>query len=406
MTREAVGVGRSAPMDAYVIGVAHTRFGEAWDRSLRDLMTEAGLAAIEDAGVAGESIDEVFLGTMSTGKHVGQEHVAPLLLDGAGLGSLHLPATRIEAAGASGGVAFRAAVTNIRSGASDVVVVGGVEKMTDVSDRDQAAIQASGLDVEWEHVHGATHASQHALLAKAHMARYDTTRDQLAAVAVKNHAHATKNPLAQFQRAIQPEMVTGSPVLADPLTMFDAAPASDGAAVAVLASSRVIDRFNRKRAVRVSGSGQGSDCLALHGRASLTAHEATRAAARRAYQQAGISPADIDVAEVHDNYTISELLAIEDLALVKPGHGGPATINGRTTYGGDLVVNPSGGLKARGHPAGATGIAQICEITWQLRGDAGERQVPGARIGVAHNAGGTGATAVVHVLECAEEATK
>lgn len=382
---------------AYVIGASHTRFGEIWDRSFRQLMTEAGLGAIQDARISGDEIDEVFVGTMSTGKLVGQEHVAGLLLDGAGLADLHLPATRVEAAGASGGLAFRQAVQAIRSGNADLVVVGGIEKMTDVSDADAAAIGAGGIDQEWEHFFGATDAAVHALLAKRHMHIHGTTREQMADVAVKNHRHAAKNPLAQFQREITREHVLGASVVAEPLGMFDAAPLSDGAACVVLCSDRVVDSY--QGAVKVSGSGQASDTLALHDRHDLTTWMATEYAARRAYAEAQISTADIDLAEVHDGYTIGEILAIEDLGLVKKGEGGPATESGRTTYGGDVVVNPGGGLKARGHPAGATGIAQICELTWQLRGTAGERQVKDARIGVAHNTGGTGATAVVHVLE-------
>ncbi len=392
-----MGAPRPRP-EAHVIGVAHTAFGEAWDQSYRSLMTEAGLAGLKDAGIQGDEIDEVFVGTMSTGKLVGQEHVAPLLLDGAGLADRLLPATRVEAAGASGGLAFRQAVQAIRAGTADIVVVGGLEKMTDVSDTDAQAIGSGGIDQEWEHFFGGTDAAMHALMTKRHMAQHGTTREQLAAVAVKNHAHGARNPLAQFQREITPETVTNSPIVADPLTIFDCAPLSDGAAVAVLCSDRVVASY-REDAVKIAGAGQASDTLALHNRRSLTSWRATELAARRAYSEAGVSPADIQLAEVHDAYTICEILAIEDLGLVKKGEGGPATLEGRTTFGGEIVVNPSGGLKARGHPAGATGIAQICELTWHLRGEAGERQVKDAKIGIAHNTGGTGATAVVHVLE-------
>lgn len=384
--------------DAYVIGAAHTRFGEAWESSFRDLMTEAGLAAIQDAGIQGDDIDAVYVGTMSTGKLLGQEHIAPLLLDGAGLADRHVPATRVEAAGASGGLAFRQGVQLIRSGSADVVVVGGVEKMSDVSDADAQALHAAGIDQEWEHFFGATNAALHAILTKRHMAKFGTTREQLAHVAVKNHAHGAKNPLAQFRNILDTDKVTRAPVVADPLTMFDCAPLSDGAACIVLASDRVAHTY-RKDAVRVAGSGQGSDTLALHSRSTLTALKATEHAARRAYLEAGVSTADIQVAEVHDAYTIGELLAIEDLGFVKKGEAGPATLAGRTTFGSATVVNPSGGLKARGHPPGATGLAQVCEIVWQLRGAAGERQVKNARIGLTHNVGGTGGTAVVHVLE-------
>jgi acetyl-CoA C-acetyltransferase len=398
MARPPPAAKRLERPEAFVIGAAHTSFGEAWESSFRDLMTEAGLAALQDAGVQGDEIDAVFVGTMSTGKLLNQGHTAPLLLDGAGLADRHLPATRVEASGASGGLAFRQAVQLIRSGSADVVVVGGVEKMTDVSDSDAQALAASGIDQEWEHVFGATDAALNAILAKRHMATFGTTREQLAQVAVKNHAHGAKNPLAQFRKAIELDAVLRSPVVAEPLTMFDAAPLSDGAACVVLASGKVAASF-RKDAVRVAGSGQGSDTLALHSRSTLTALPATDHAARQAYREAGISAADVQLAEVHDSYTIGELLAIEDLGLVKKGEAGPATAEGLTGFGGACVVNPSGGLKARGHPAGATGIAQICELVWQLRGKAGDRQVRDARIGLAHNTGGTGATALVHVLE-------
>lgn len=385
--------------DAFVIGAGHTRFGEQWEKSYRDLMTEAGLAAIQDAGIQGDAIDAVFVGTMSTGKLVGQEHVAPLLLDGAGLADLHLPATRVEAAGASGAVAFRQAVNLIRSACADLVVVGGIEKMTDVSDADAQAIASAGIDQEWEQFFGATDAALHALITKRHMHEFGTTREQLAQVAVKNHAHGAKNPLAQFRKAIDLDTVLRAPFVAEPLTVFDCAPISDGAACIVLASGAVAESYRRKP-VLVAGSGQASDTLALHSRRSITTLRATEQAARRAYAEAGVSAGDIQLAEVSDGYTIAELLAIEDLGFVKKGQGGPATAEGRTTYGGDLpVVNPSGGLKARGHPAGATGIAQVCEATWQLRGAAGARQVKDARMALTHNVGGTGATAVVHVLE-------
>lgn len=387
--------------EAHVIGAAHTKFGEQWEKSFRDLMTEAGLHALQDAGVKGEDIDAVFLGTMSTGKLLGQEHSAPLMLDGAGLADRHLPATRVEAAGASGGLAFRQGVNLIRSGSADIVVVGGVEKMTDVSDADAQAIAASGIDQEWEHFFGATNPALHAILAKRHMHEFGTTREHIAGVAVKNHAHGAKNPLAQFRNALDIQKVLRAPMVAEPLTMFDCAPPSDGAACVVLASDKVVESY-RGDAVRVAGSGQGSDTLSLASRGTLTSFRATEHAAKRAYMEAGVSTADVQVAEVHDAYTIAEILAIEDLGLVRKGQGGPATADGRTTFGGAIVVNPSGGLKARGHPHGATGIAQVCEIVWQLRGKAEGRQVKDARIGITHNVGGTGATAVVHVLEAAE----
>jgi acetyl-CoA C-acetyltransferase len=383
--------------EAFVIGAAHTRFGESWDRSFRDLMTEAGLGAIQDAGIQGDAIDQVFVGTMSTGQLIGQEHVAPLLLDGAGLADRHIPATRVEAAGASGGLAFRQGVQAIRAGMADIVVVGGIEKMTDVGDRQAQAIANGGIDQEWEHFVGASEAALHAIIAKRYMAQHGMTREELAHIAVKNHAHGARNPLAQFRKPIDVATVLAAPKVAEPLTVFDQAPLSDGAACVVLCSERLAGEH--RAAVRVAGSGQASDTLALHSRSRLTEFMATQRAAKAAYAEAGISPADIQVAEISDTYTIAEVLALEDLGLAKRGRGARDTLEGRTTYGAPVVVNPSGGLKARGNPPGATGIAQVCEVVWQLRGQAEARQVPKARIGITHSVGGTGATAVVHVLE-------
>lgn len=383
--------------EAFVIGAAHTRFGEAWEMSFRDLMSEAGLKAIQDAGIQGDDIDQVFVGTMSTGQLIGQEHVAPLLLDGAGLADRHIAATRVEAAGASGGLAFRQGVQAIRAGMADVVVVGGIEKMTDVSDRTAQAIANGGIDQEWEHFVGATEAALHAIIAKRYMVQHGTRREDLAQVAVKNHAHGARNPLAQFRKAIEIDAVLRAPKLADPLTVFDAAPLSDGAACVILASDRIA--AGHRNAIRVAGSGQAADTLALHSRTRVTEFKATQQAAKAAYTEAGVSAADVQLAEVSDVYTIAELLALEDLGFAKRGDAGRATRDGETTFGGRVVVNPSGGLKARGNPLGATGIAQVCEIVWQLRGQAEGRQVSKARIGVTHSVGGTGATAVVHVLE-------
>jgi len=339
----------------------------------------------------------MYVGNMSAGRYIEQEHVAALIADYSGLARDHIPATRVEAAGASGGLAMRQAYLAIASGMHDMVVVGGAEKMTDVGDTESNAIQSSAADQQWESVFGATFPSLHAMIARRHMFQYGTTREQIAQVAVKNHLHGSLNPNAQFQREIDLKTVLRSPPVAEPLGLFDCAPNSDGAAAVVLCS---LDKARRyaETPIKVLASAQASDTLALHSRADICTFEATRFAARKAYKQANIGPQDIQLAEVHDNFTISEILAIEDLGFFEKGKGGKAVEDGLTKLGGQVAVNTSGGLKARGDPIGATGVAQIVELVQQLRGQAGKRQVQGAKYALAQNVGGTGATAIVHIL--------
>lgn len=387
--------------DVAVIGVGETAFGELWDRSFRDLGIEAGLHAIQDAKVTAEEIDALYVGNMSAGKFIDQEHVSALVADYSGLADQHLPTVRVEGGGACGAIALLQARLAIASGMYDIVVVGGAEKMTDVGEVQAAEILAGTADQEWETVFGATFAGLYAMMARRHMYEYGTTREQLAAVAVKNHRNGALNPNAQFQREITLETVLQSPAVAEPLGLFDCAPLSDGAAALVLCA---MDRARKytDRPVRIAGSGQASDFLALHDRRDLTTMDATVVAGKRALAEARVEPKDIQVAEVHDNFTITEILAIEDLRFVPKGKGGPATEEGLTALNGKISVNPSGGLKARGQPVGATGVAQAVEVVRQLRGEGGKRQVAGAERGLTHTLGGTGATAVVHVFERGE----
>lgn len=386
--------------DVAVIGVGDTKFGELWDLSFRDIGIQAGLAAVEDAKLTAEDIDALYVGNMSAGRFIDQEHVAALIADYSGLARDNIPATRIEAAGASGGLAFREGFLAVASGMHDIVVVGGAEKMTDVGDVLATEIQSSAADQQWEVVFGATFPALHAMIARRHMYEFGTTREQMAQVAVKNHRHGSLNPKAQFQREIELSAVLRSPPVAEPLGVFDCAPFSDGAAAVVLCSMDQARSYT-DAPIRIAASAQASDTLALHSRQSLTSFRATQVAARKAMERAGKAPSDIQVAEVHDNFTISEILAIEDLGFFPKGEGGKATAEGQTALGGKVAVNTSGGLKARGDPIGATGVAQIVEIVQQLRGTAGKRQVPGAKVGLAQNVGGTGATAVVSILEVA-----
>lgn len=377
-----------------VIGIGMTKFGELWNKSLRDLFVEAALAAIDDAGV--DSIESMYVGAMSSGLFVGQEHLTSLLADYLGVTSI--PVTRLESACCSSGLAFKQGLIEVASGWSDIVLVGGVEKMTDVSGEGATYTLATAADQEYEVYNGITFPGLYALMARRHMYQYGTTREQLAQVAVKNHKNGAKNPYAQFSFEISIEKVINSMMIADPLRLLDCSPISDGAACAILCPLDKAKNYTDKP-VKIIGSGQATDTIALHSRKDLTTLNSVVRAAKEAYNMAGLSPQDIDVAEVHDCFTIAEICAIEDLGFVEKGKGGKAVEQGRTEIDGDIPVNTSGGLKAKGHPVGATGVAQICALVEQLRGDAGERQVKDARIGLAENIGGSGGSAVIHILE-------
>lgn len=380
-----------------VLGAGVTKFGELWEESFRSLIGQAGLAAVKDSGITGDDIDALYVGSMSAGRFIGQEHVGALVVDEAGLADNRIPAVRIEAADASGAAALREGYLAIMSGEHDVVVVGGVEKMTDVIDQEQTNTLATALDQEWEAFYGATYPSIFALMTQAHMAKYGTTREMLAAVSVKNHQNGALNKKAAYPFTITADQVLKSPMVADPLRMLDCAANVDGAAAVVLCSADRAREFV-EMPVKILASAQASDRFGLAERIDITTLEATRHAAKKAYAKASLTAKDVDVAEVHDSFSITEILALEDLGFCEAGEGGKAALNGLTALTGRRPVNTSGGLKARGHPPGATGLAQVHEIVRQLRGEAGERQVNGARIGLTHNVGGSGATAVVHLF--------
>jgi acetyl-CoA C-acetyltransferase len=382
--------------DVAVIGVGCTTFGEKWGSSFRDLFVEAGALALEDAQMAGEQIDAMYVGNMSAGRFIEQEHIGALIADYAGLATHHIPSTRVEAACASGGLSFRQAVIAVASGMEDIVVAAGVEKMTDVGTGASVDTLAGAADREWEGFVGATFPGLYAMMATDYIGRYGLTREQLAQVAVKNHYNGARNPIAQFRQEITIETVINSSLVADPLRLFDCSPITDGAAAVVVAPLERAREFT-DTPIAVLASAQASDTIALHDRRDISTLDATVEAGRRALGQARLHHKDIDFVEVHDCFTIAEICAIEDLGFCAKGEAGTLTEEGVTALGGDLPINPSGGLKACGHPVGATGIKQIVEITKQLRGDAVGRQLD-AEIGMAHNVGGTGATVVVHIL--------
>lgn len=377
-----------------VIGAGYTKFGEQWDMSLRSLSTSAGAIALDDARMEGHDIQALFVGNMSGGRFIGQEHLAALAVDQAGL--TPIPATRCEGACASGALAFRKAYMSILSGEHDIVMAAGAEKMTDIKGTDAIAALMGAGDQEWESAYGLTFTGLYALIAKAHMERYGTTREQMAMVSVNNHKNGALNPNAQFPFEITVEQVLNSNVIADPLTLLDCSPITDGAAAVILASEEAAKKFVNP--IWILGSGQASDTLALHDRKSLTEMNATKVASKKAYEQSGLGPDRIDIAEVHDCFSINEIIAVEDLGFVKKGDGGKFVERGAIARDGEKPINTAGGLKAIGHPVGATGIRQIADLVKQLRGQYGPLQIKDANTGLALNIGGSGATAVVHIL--------
>ncbi|NVO67263.1 thiolase domain-containing protein [Methanofollis tationis] len=383
--------------DVAVIGVGCTNFGEWWDRSFRNLFVEAGVMAIEDANLAGEQIDAMYVGNMSAGRFIEQEHIGALIADYSGLATDNIPATRVEAACASGGLAFREAVISVASGMTNIAVAAGVEKMTDVDTSLSTDALAAAADREWEGFVGATFPGLYAMIATDYMHRYPLTREHLAQVAIKNHYNGARNPIAQFQKEITLDTVLNSTMVADPLRLFDCSPITDGAAAVVVAPLEMAKKFT-DTPIKVLATAQASDTIALHDRRDVSTLDATVAAGNRAFKMAGLERKDIDFVEVHDCFTIAEICAIEDLGFCKKGEAGRLTAEGYTALDGNLPVNTSGGLKACGHPVGATGIKQVYEAVLQLRGEAGKRQVAGAEIGMTHNVGGTGATVAAHIF--------
>ena len=380
-----------------IAGVGLTPFGVHDDRAGRELFAAAALNAFDDAGVDREAVAQLNYGNFMGALAENQGHQAPLMAEAAGQSC---PATRYEEACATAGVAVRDAVRTIRSGEADVVLAGGMERMTTLDTGNVTAALAIAADELYEVRAGVTFPSAYALMARAYFEQFGGTREDLAHIAVKNHANAVDNEYAQYQTEISLEQALESPPIATPLHLYDACPISDGASAVVLVSEEYARNHDIDAPVSITGSGPGGDNLALQDREKMAQTPATSAAADEAYADAGITAADVGFAEVHDCFTIAEVLAIESLGLFEPGEGISAARQGKTTADGAVPINLSGGLKAKGHPVGATGGSQIVEVTRLLRGDhPNSDAVDDATVGVTHNAGGTVASAVVHVLE-------
>jgi acetyl-CoA C-acetyltransferase len=378
-------------MNIYIAGGTTTKFGEHWDQTLFSLSQTVAQEAIADAGIAKQDIQGIFVANMLSGRLQKQDHLGAAIASAL---SFFVSSVKIEGACASGGLAVHAAVQALLSGLYETVLVLGVEKMTDFgSPQISAALMGAGSEEEREA--GLTFPGLYALLAKGHMQEYGTTREHMAHVAVKNHYHASLNAKAQFPFEISIEKVLNSSKITDPLTLLDSSPITDGASAIILSTKKP----SQTTSVSITASCVAVDTLGLAERDTLLELKATKQAAQKAYQMAGIAPTDIDVMEVHDCFTIAEIMAMEDLGFCAKGDGGHYIASGTTKLGGSCPVNTSGGLKGCGHPVGATGIKQLVEVRDQLLGRAGKRQVENAKIGLTHNVGGTGATVVVHVLE-------
>ena len=377
-----------------IVAAGMTRFGELWGASLRDLFVEAAQQALTAGGA--DHLDAIYVGNMSAGQFVGQEHLGPLMADH--LGMAGVPAMRVESACASGGMALRTAFLEVACGASNLVLAAGVEKMTDSADVTEVLATAS--DQETEVYHGATFPALYALIARAHMAAHGTTEEDLAWVSVKNHRHGALNERAQFRRELTTDQVLGSALVSEPLRLLHCSPVSDGAAAVLLCPLDQASKYT-ERPVVIRGAAMATASMALTDRRDMAFLDSVAAAGARAYEMAGIGPEQVNVAEVHDCFSIAEICCIEALGFAAPGEGRHCARTGETALGGRIPVNTSGGLKSKGHPVGATGVAQAVELFEQLTEASGDRQVTGAEFGLAQNMGGSGASSVVHIFQAA-----
>jgi acetyl-CoA C-acetyltransferase len=378
-----------------IVTAGLSKFGKHEGLYARELFAEAVKEAFDRCPQLEpkRDIKAMFVGHMGEA-YEHQGHTGAAAADWAGL--LSIPATRTEAACASSGAALRSGIYAVLSGLADVVMVGGVEKMTHRTTAEVTEYLAMASDYPFEQWQGITFPGLYALMATAHMHRYGTTERQMAEVAVKNHHHGSINPKAHMQKEITVETALNSRPVATPLKLYDCSLITDGASCAIITKPELAAKFT-DQPVHIIGTGQASDTIGLYERQSLTSLQAAKLAAKTAYQMAQVTPEDLDVAEVHDCFTIAEIIAYEDLGFAQEGKGGALVESGETRLGGRLPVNTSGGLKAKGHPVGATGTAQAYEIYLQLTGQADRRQVKNAKLGLTHNVGGSGATATVHI---------
>lgn len=378
-----------------IVSAGLSKFGKLEGWYGREIFAEAAKEAFDRCPNLNpkKDIQALFVGHMGE-SYEHQGHTGATVADWAGI--LHVPATRTEAACASSGAALSTGIYAVLSGLCDVVMVGGVEKMTHRTTPEVTEYLAMASDYPFEQWHGITFPGLFALMATANMHKYGTTETQLAMVAVKNHYHGSLNPKAHMQKEINLETALSSRVIAWPLKLYDCSLITDGASCLILTKPELAKKYT-DTPVHIIGSGQASDTIGIYERENFTSLTAAKMAAKKAYEMADVTPEDVNVAEVHDCFTIAEIIAYEDLGFCKLGKGGLMVENGETRLGGRIPVNTSGGLKSKGHPVGATGTAQAYEMYLQLTGQADKRQVKDAEIGLTHNVGGSGATAAVHI---------
>jgi len=378
-----------------VIGIGHAKFGKRADATIRELAHEAVEPALEDAGISTADIDASVIGVAGD-EFAAQGSTGALIHDYVGMDNK--PMFRVEAACATGSAGVRTAWSLIKSGLAEVVIVIGAETMTHVGTPRATELMARAGDTRWEYPFGITFPGFYALMATRHMHEFGTTREQLSMVSVKSHKYGAMNPYAHLQREVTLEEAVKSITVCHPLNLYDCCLISDGAAAAILASEEKAKKIS-DTPVWITGLGGASDTMMISERQTLTGLTATRLAADQAYKMAGITPNDVDVAVVHDCFSIAEIMAYEDLGFCEKGKGGKFIEEGQSYIGGKTPVNVDGGLKSKGHPLGATGVSMTVEITRQLRGEAEKRQVSGAEAGLSHNIGETGQYCFVHVYK-------
>lgn len=378
-----------------IIGIGQTTIDEHWEKSLRELAGEAVIAALFDAGR--DRVDGLFVGNMLSGILTNQEHLGVLVSDWTGL--KYTEAVKIEAACGSGAAALRAAIMAVGSGELESAIALGIEKMTETKGVDTTAALAEAADADYEALHGVSFVALNALVMKRYLYEYGWKHTDFAPFSINAHANAVHNPYARLQEAITQREYERARMIAEPINLLDASPIGDGAAALLVVPADSLRTNGRTRPiVTIAGSASATDTLAVHDRRKVTWLAAAESSARRAYSQAGITPADIDLFELHDAFSIMTALSLEACGFSEPGKAPRLGLDGMIGINGRIPICTRGGLKARGHPVGATGIYQIAEVVQQLRVEAGQCQVPDARIGMAQNIGGSGATIITHIL--------
>jgi acetyl-CoA C-acetyltransferase len=380
-------------MKVGIVGIGHGKFGRRDDVTVQELAFEPFKEALEDCDLEKKDIDATVIG--SSPEYHKQRSISGVIAEYLGMNPQ--PTWLTEAACAAGSAAMRTAYGLIKGGIHDVVAVLGVQKMLELSTPEILALMGRVGDVQWESIFGTTFPGYYAMYATRHMYEYGTTPEQLAMVAVKNHAYGAMNPKALFQKAITLEKAMKSDMVAYPLRLFDCCANADGAACLILANEEKAKKLS-DTPVWIAASATASAPMSILRRETLTSLPSAVEASRQAYKMAGVGPNDIDVADVHDCFTIAEIMAYEDLGFCEKGKGGKFIEEDQSKIGGKVPINVDGGLKSKGHPVGATGTSMAVEMVKQLRGEAGNRQVSGAEIGLAHNVGGIGQYCFVHIF--------